>query len=197
MPKTYTFHVSIPGTGRVWRKVELRAEQNLAQLHMAILDAFGWFPSNLHSFYIKDPDGKVREYCLPEGAPPNLTEVRHERDLGPTSEIPDEMRRFVEIFVGHRGPDAMAKGRAWMGEEAWNMLMEQFAPPGNVLTTTLEDLDLEVGQVFRYVFNYLNEWRFRVRVHAINPDAEEADYPRVVQRVGKAPSQDASRPGRS
>ncbi len=25
MPKTYTFHVSLPGTGRAWRKIEMLA----------------------------------------------------------------------------------------------------------------------------------------------------------------------------
>ncbi|MDY6875911.1 MAG: hypothetical protein SWK90_06890 [Chloroflexota bacterium] len=31
--KTYTFHVSLPGTGRVWRKIEMRADQTLEELH--------------------------------------------------------------------------------------------------------------------------------------------------------------------
>jgi len=34
--KTYTLHVSLPGTGRVWRKIEIRADQTLENLHFAI-----------------------------------------------------------------------------------------------------------------------------------------------------------------
>jgi hypothetical protein len=40
-----------------------------------------------------------------------------------------------------------------------------------------------------YLFDYGDEWRFCVQVHAINPDAPKADYPRLVESVGKAPSQ--------
>jgi len=36
--KTYTFHVSLPGTGRVWRKIAMRADQTLEELHFAIQD---------------------------------------------------------------------------------------------------------------------------------------------------------------
>ena len=45
-----------------------------------------------------------------------------------------------------------------------------------------------------YLFDYGDEWRFKVRVHAIadfrdenaDPDAE---YPRLVESVGEAPEQ--------
>lgn len=40
MVKTFTFHISLPGTGRTWRKLELRADQTLADLHFAIQDAY-------------------------------------------------------------------------------------------------------------------------------------------------------------
>ena len=33
------------------------------------------------------------------------------------------------------------------------------------------------------------EWRFRVRVHSVNRDAPEGDYPCIVQLVGEAPEQ--------
>ena len=40
-----------------------------------------------------------------------------------------------------------------------------------------------------YLFDYGDEWRFKVRVCAINPDAPEDEYPRIVESVGKAPGQ--------
>ncbi|MCP4423302.1 MAG: plasmid pRiA4b ORF-3 family protein [Chloroflexi bacterium] len=59
----------------------------------------------------------------------------------------------------------------------------------NVQTATLEDVRLDVGQTFMYLFDYGDEWRFKVRVHAVNPDAPEGEYPRLVESVGKTPSQ--------
>jgi hypothetical protein len=41
-----------------------------------------------------------------------------------------------------------------------------------------------------YLFDYGDEWRFKVRVHAIDEDApEDVEYPRIVQSVGEAPEQ--------
>ena len=67
--KTYTFHVSLPGFGRVWRKVELAADQTLEDLHFAIQNAYGWDSSHLYSFFMSgDPWDSTTEYCLPEDA---------------------------------------------------------------------------------------------------------------------------------
>jgi len=74
----------------------------------------------------------------------------------------------------------------------WDLLLEAFLDslgPGDVRETTLESLNLERGREFLYLFDYGDEWRFRVRLHAINPDASEGDYPRIVQSVGEAPAQ--------
>ena len=65
---------------------------------------------------------------------------------------------------------------------------EEFA--GDVRDTTLESLDLEVGKRFLYLFDYGDDWRFNVRVHAVREDADpDADYPVLVESVGEAPSQ--------
>ena len=131
--KTYIFHASLPGSGRVWRKIEMRADQTLENLHFAIQNAYGWDADHLYSFFMS---GKAwdesTEYCLPEG---------------------------------------------------------YTSGPGNVQTTTLEELNLKPKQEFMYLFDYGDEWRFKVRVHAINPDAPEGDYPRIVESVGEAPEQ--------
>jgi hypothetical protein len=66
---------------------------------------------------------------------------------------------------------------------------EAFEEARDVRRVTLEELDLEPKQQFLYLFDYGDEWRFKVRVHAINPDAPEGEYPRLVESVGEAPDQ--------
>jgi len=64
------------------------------------------------------------------------------------------------------------------------------AEPGAAATTTLDSLALKKGQKFLYLFDYGDEWRFAVKVHAINPAApEDRDYPVLVEAMGEAPSQ--------
>jgi len=61
---------------------------------------------------------------------------------------------------------------------------------GDVRTTALAALQLSRGQQFLYLFDYGDEWQFKVKVHAINQDADPtAQYPRVVESVGAAPEQ--------
>ena len=67
--KTYTFHVSLPGFGRVWRKVELAADQTLEDLHFAIQNAYDWDAAHLYSFFMSgEAWDSTTEYCLPEDA---------------------------------------------------------------------------------------------------------------------------------
>lgn len=61
---------------------------------------------------------------------------------------------------------------------------------GDVRTTKLADLNLRKGQNFLYLFDYGDEWRFNVKVHAINEHGDpDAQYPRIVESVGTAPQQ--------
>ncbi len=60
---------------------------------------------------------------------------------------------------------------------------------GDVRSTKIEDLDLKIGQEFLYLFDYGDEWRFKIRVYNINPDAPEKDYPHIAEAVGEAPEQ--------
>ncbi len=67
--KTYTFHVSQPGGGRVWRKIELSGDQTLEELHFAIQDAYDWDADHLYSFFMSGRAwDSSSEYCLPEDA---------------------------------------------------------------------------------------------------------------------------------
>jgi hypothetical protein len=61
---------------------------------------------------------------------------------------------------------------------------------GDVRTTTLTSLNLRKGQNFLYLFDYGDEWRFNVKLHAINENGDpEAEYPKIVESVGTAPQQ--------
>lgn len=67
--KTYTFHVSIPGTGRVWRKIELVEDHTLEDLHWAIQEAFDFGGDHLYSFFMSGKAwDRSTEYALPGDA---------------------------------------------------------------------------------------------------------------------------------
>ena len=247
--ETYTFHVSIPNTGRVWRKIELTGDQTLEDLHFAIQDAFDFDADHLYSFFMSgrawDPE---TEYCLPRGADPwglDLGDEDEGEDEGgdeldaetkealaaalgdrPAPETFDEMlgmvrndpalrevvakllveqtgapAGMVDLVLSHADelstltPEAFAREHL---DEVPEELLAQLADDdlfedemaGDVRETALASLGLKKGQTFLYLFDYGDEWRFKVRVHAINPAADPAvEYPRLVEAVGDAPSQ--------
>jgi 8-oxo-dGTP pyrophosphatase MutT (NUDIX family) len=102
-------------------------------------------------------------------------------------ELGPEQEAALRELYGETGmtlEEAMADVSAFFGELAAD------PGPGDVRTTTIESLGLEQGQVFMYLFDYGDEWRFRVRVHAIDNDApDDAEVPRLVESVGQAPEQ--------
>ncbi len=206
--KTYTFHVSLPGTGRTWRKIELRADQTLEELHFAIQDAFEWDADHLYSFFMS---GKAwdenTEYALPEDADPwgvMLEEDEFDDDEF-EAEFDDDF--FEDEVPPPRPPSLSEQDRAIiiqiMAEQfgfppkvteeslaILDQLSQPLTDPGDVRITTLESLNLQLDQTFLYLFDYGDEHRFKVRVHAINETADpEAEYPCIVESVGKAPPQ--------
>ena len=201
--KSYTFHVSIPGLGRVWRKIEMEANQTLEELHWAIQDAFEFDDDHLYSFFMSGrPWDESTEYCLPEGVDPDgfyfeeFDEVQEGEEMQ-TQEEPVPLPEMTEEEAGEAL--AVLDDESLTLEEKrerlgllWDLVLAAVLDslaPGDVRETTLESLELEPGREFLYLFDYGDEWRFKVRVHAINPDAPEGDYPRIVQSVGEAPEQ--------
>jgi len=191
--KTYTFHVSLPGTGRVWRKIEMRADQTLEELHLAIQNAYDWDADHLYSFFMsgKAWDGST-EYCLPEGYTPWGDPVDDEEDEEEDVELtPEEREQALRTLFGGGEGMTIAEMEASV-ERFWTKFLEEEAAsgPGNVQTTTMDDLDLRSMQEFMYLFDYGDGWRFRVRVHVINEDADpDVEYPRLIESVGEAPPQ--------
>lgn len=188
--KTYTFHVSLPRTGRVWRKIEMRADQTLQDLHFAIQDAYEFDADHLYSFFMS---GKAwdtsTEYSLPEGVSPWGELVEEEEEEEELELTPEEREAALrELFgEGMTLEEMEAEMRAF-----WEDVLaeEEAAQSRDVRTTTIEELKLKPNQEFMYLFDYGDEWRFKVRVHAVNEHAHpNAEYPRIVESVGKAPEQ--------
>jgi hypothetical protein len=196
--KTYTFHVSLPGTGRVWRKIEMGADQTLEDLHYAIQDAFAWDADHMYSFFLS---GKAwdrnTEYCLPEGytawGEPMLDYAEDDLELEGEEEeelTPDQREQALRaLFAGGEGMTVEEMESMLVGFIE-DLVVEDEAEPGSVLTTTIEELALKPRQEFMYLFDYGDEWRFKVRVSAIDENADpDAAYPRLVESVGEAPPQ--------
>jgi len=241
--KTYTFHVSLPGMGKVWRKIEMRGDQTLADLHLAIQDAYEFDNDHLYSFFMSGKAwDRKSEYSLPEGVTP-LDDFFDEDDRA-EDELPEsELDTIMETFFGESLPEVIDPDE-FLREEARQMtqneqeaeqlftvfkallatdvkdlpdeLLKEFAKLSgesvdsvrfqisflqsmwndfaletqrDVRRVTIEELGLKVGKQFMYLFDYGDEWRFKVKVTAVNPDAPDADYPRIVQSVGNAPPQ--------
>jgi hypothetical protein len=213
--KTYTFHVSLPGTGRVWRKVELREDQTLEDLHFAIQDAYDWDADHLYSFFMS---GKAwdtdTEYALPNGVDPwgsvlddaasnesernDKAQVNNEADeeadqplplTNPLTMLPPELReQALRALYGNDMP--LEEMEAHL-TQFWEMLhtSAMLDAQRDVRETSLQSLRLRPKQEFMYLFDYGDEWRFKVRVHAIGEADPEAQYPRLVETVGRAPNQ--------
>ena len=190
MPKTYNFHVSLPGTGRVWRKIEMLAEQSLQDLHHAILRSYGWGGDHLYSFFMSgEAWDRESEYRLPEGVDPWGKPYDFDEEEEELPELTPEEREasLRKIYGDEMTLEEMEADIKAFWEEF--ITEEEKRGPGDVRTTTLESLGLEIGKTFLYLFDYGDEWRFKVRVHAIDLNAPEDEYPKEVQSVGQATSQ--------
>ena len=62
-------------------------------------------------------------------------------------------------------------------------------PAGDVAKTKIESLNLNLGDVFYYWFDFGDNWWHEIRVRAIEEKAAKGRYPRVVEKVGESPPQ--------
>lgn len=225
--KTYTFHVNIPGAGRVWRKIELLEGQTLEDLHWAIQDAFDFDGDHLNSFFIGgDPWRGATEYSLPDdeigsgldfGESDEDASEEDQEDAGESPDSPgaaampmiDDVIKSISADADLRKQVAeMFSAQFGLSAAALDMLLQHAGPllgalppalggmfgvetvPADVSVATLESLDLQQDQTFMYLFDYGDEWWFRVKVHRIDAESQSGvEYPRLVQVVGEAPPQ--------
>lgn len=146
--KTYTFHVSLPDTGRVWRKIELRADQTVEELHSAIQRTYEWDCGHLYSFFMS---GKAwdesTEYRLPEGVTPWGEPVAYDDEEDWPEPTPEEREQALRALFGETDMtlEEMEAEMAAFWEE---ILAEEYAGPGNVQTTTPRNWTCSPGRSF-------------------------------------------------
>ena len=56
----YVLKVALAGDKRIWRRIAIRSDQTLEDLHAAIFRAFDRFDEHLYSFYLPPPGARGR-----------------------------------------------------------------------------------------------------------------------------------------
>lgn len=116
-PGVYVFKVALKNAKRIWRRIAVRSDQTLDDLHQAIFNAFDRFDEHLYSFYFPRPGAAGRAalrdaveyahpYCAEEADP--LFEVSKnaaEAKLG-----------ALKLKVGQRFLYLFDYGDSWMHE---------------------------------------------------------------------------------
>ena len=99
-----------------------------------------------------------------------------------------EDEHMYQFQVGGKGPndpDAMCYGLPSPFEDG----PEQSPAEGDVTQTPLDALNLHVGDVFGYWFDFGDDWWHQIDVVAIEETAPPGRYPKVIKRVGESPPQ--------
>jgi len=101
--KSYTLHVTLIGHGRVWRKLLLREDQTLEELHIAIQEAFGWDADHLYSFFLSGRAWDYEsEYSIPDAADAwgfDMDEGESEEEEMVRTLAPEETRRAMDVLM--------------------------------------------------------------------------------------------------
>ncbi|HEV3262415.1 MAG TPA: hypothetical protein VG013_36525 [Gemmataceae bacterium] len=66
---------------------------------------------------------------------------------------------------------------------------EQNPPAGRVDQTSIESLDLKLGDRFGYWFDFGDDWWHQINVEAVEDKVSRGKLPKVTKRVGKSPPQ--------
>lgn len=75
-PSIYRFKVTLTGDRSVWRRIDVRSDQTLVDLHNAIQQAFGWDNDHLYSFFLSGRAWDTQS---------ELTHPAHARESGAAS----------------------------------------------------------------------------------------------------------------
>jgi hypothetical protein len=160
--KNYIFGVT---RGDAQRRIELRAEQTLEDLHEAIQAACGRGAQSTrsrgrgYSFFMSGQAwDESSQYTL-------LREGRWAKafDKAVLPPLDERQRASIERQLAKKfgaTPD--------IADEVLAALQKPAGGPGDVRTARIGDLGLELGQEFLYLFDYADEQRFIVRVEEIS-----------------------------
>ena len=80
----------------------------------------------------------------------------------------------------------------YLSGRAWDKTSEYAHPSANgpnAAQARIGELNLRMKHRLLYLFDYGDEHRFEVQLIASNPDAPQADYPRVIEKHGDNPEQ--------
>lgn len=148
--RTYTFHVSLPGHGRVWRKVELPADATLEGLHFAIQDAYNFDADHLYSFFMS---GKAwdesTEYTLPEDAFDGFDEEEEDEEgdelfteasglpPGLAMPTPDQLRGMMQMLQS----DPQAR------QQFMQAMSEQMGLPPAMVNMLMSNMESAIGSM--------------------------------------------------
>jgi hypothetical protein len=99
----YVFKVALQGAKKIWRRIAVRSDQSLDDLHSAIFDAFDRDDEHLYSFYFRRPGATPRsplrdavEYTHPESAEASGEKSAADAIIGKLGLKPDQ--KFVYVF---------------------------------------------------------------------------------------------------
>lgn len=93
---------------------------------------------------------------------------------------------LYEFLLGV-GPDDRSAVYSLPAEVEFPGLEEEMA--GDVRTTTIDSLGLEVGRAFGYHFDFGDDWLHQIDVTAIEDYSGKGKYPKITKKVGKSPPQ--------
>lgn len=98
-------------------------------------------------------------------------------------------------------PKPGARGRARMRDavEYTHPFVLEDAPFGdrdlhNAAAAKLEELNLETGQTFDYLFDFGDDWLHEIKVEKTDGEVEPGHYPRILEKRGESPPQYPSDP---
>ena len=93
-----------------------------------------------------------------------------------------EEEHLYEFQIGGKGPnDPNAK------QYGLPTAFEGGNSGGDVTQTAMDDLNLKVGEVFGYWFDFGDDWWHQINVTSIEQKTPSGDYPKVTKRVGASP----------
>jgi len=95
---------------------------------------------------------------------------------------------LYEFQVGGQGPNDPNADRYVLPVEL-EPLFGSSEPAGEVSKTKIASLDLSVGDMFGYWFDFGDDWWHQIRVVEILDIAPKRKYPRITKRVGESPEQ--------
>jgi hypothetical protein len=123
----FVLKVALAGRKSVWRRIALRGDQTLDDLHEAIFDAFDRYDEHLYSFYFPRPGtkGRARQRDAVEYACPFTCE-----DEGPFSDEAVHSAAETALSSLGLGPEQVFLYLFDFGDEWWHEItVEQIDAP--------------------------------------------------------------------